>query len=94
MPTSAPVNSALSASPATDGDTPNRVRNAGMAGPYSAWSAPMTTNPPQHPAIAGMVSGPFPPDTDRVPIRRRTVPVCRAGLARPVTQVASPGGRE
>ena len=92
MPTSAPAKSALRPSPATDGVTPNRARKAGMAGPYRAWSAPMTTNPPQHPAIAGMVSGP----SRRIPTAFPSVaaPYQCAGPGPAGAQVAAPDGRE
>ncbi len=61
MPISAPAKSALRPSPATDGDRPNLLRNAGMAGPYRACMIPMTTNPAQLPASATVVSGPRDP---------------------------------
>lgn len=40
------------------GDNPNSSRNAGIAGPYSAWSAPMSTNPTQEATTAaGLKTG-------------------------------------
>src|SRR3954466_12553750 len=57
-PATPPTKWALRPSPAAEGDNPNSSRKAGIAGPYSAWSAPMSTNPTQEATTAaGLKTG-------------------------------------
>jgi hypothetical protein len=51
-----PVKWALRASPAAEGESPNSSRSAGMAGPYSDWSAPISAKSTQEATNAAVLN--------------------------------------